>query len=134
MVLAMAEPDSMVTAARIVKFMAAVLLLGGNLSKEIAQTEPVWWDDRLDRVTPLFDYSSLPPVPDSGFAVIHDEPYLTIVYDEGEFRGEIVDATLDKLERARGVAAQYNLVIDHVRCDFYTNFILHLTQREANAN
>lgn len=67
------------------------------------------------------------------FAVVHDEPFLSIVYTDGEFRGEIVEASLEKLDHAREVAARYNLVIDHVRCDYYRNFIIHLTEKEAPA-
>ena len=48
------------------------------------------------------------------FAVIHDEPYLTIVYSDGEFKGEIVDATFDRVNHAIEVADQYNLIIDRV--------------------
>ena len=70
-----------------------------------------------------------PPDIDGSFAVIHDEPHLTIVYEDGEFKGEIVDATLDRLEYARFVAAQYNLAIVHVRCDYYTNFKLYLKEK-----
>jgi len=69
---------------------------------------------------------------DMSFAVIHDEPHLSIVYDEGHFKGELVDATLDKLEWARGVAGHYNLVIDNVRAAFDSpTFILHLSERKA---
>lgn len=69
---------------------------------------------------------------DMSFAVVHDEPHLSIVYDEGHFKGELVDATLDKLEWARRVAANYNLVIDHVRAAYDSpSFILHLSERTA---
>jgi hypothetical protein len=69
---------------------------------------------------------------DMTFAVIHDEPHLTIVYEDGHFKGEVVDATLDKLEWARGVAGRYNLVIDHVRAAYDSpTFILHLSERKA---
>jgi len=75
------------------------------------------------------DVVSGPPDLDDTFAVIHDEEYITIVYEDGEFKGEIVDATLERLDYARAVAAQYNLEIVHVRCDYYTNFKLHLKER-----
>lgn len=68
---------------------------------------------------------------ETSFAVIHDEPYLTIVFEDGEFKGHIVDATLDKLEEARVVAAQYHLVIDHVRSDNHTNFVIHLSEKNG---
>lgn len=69
---------------------------------------------------------------DMSFAVIHDEPHLSIIYDEGHFKGEVVDASLDRLEWARGVASRYNLVIDHVRLAYDSpTFILHLSERKA---
>ena len=70
-----------------------------------------------------------PPDLDGGFAVIHDEAYLTIIYEDGHFKGEIVDATLDRLEYARNVAAQYNLDIVQVRSDHYTSFKLYLKEK-----
>lgn len=69
---------------------------------------------------------------DTSFAVIHDEPFITIVYENGEFLGQIVDASLDRLEEARAVASRYNLIIDHVRCDYHSGFSLHLTEREVH--
>lgn len=69
---------------------------------------------------------------DGSFAVIHDEPYLTIVWDAGEYRGTVVHATLEKLEEARRVAATYNLEIYHVRMDHHGSFDLRL--REASVN
>lgn len=72
---------------------------------------------------------SEPPDFTGAFAVIHDEEYLTIVYEDGQFKGEVVDATLDRLEYARAVAAHYNLDIVQVRCDYYTNFKLYLKER-----
>lgn len=69
---------------------------------------------------------------DMSFAIIHDEPHLTIVYDNGHFKGEVVDASLDKLEWARGIASRYNLAIDHVRIAYDSpTFILHLSERQA---
>lgn len=69
---------------------------------------------------------------DMSFAIVHDEPHLTIVYDNGHFKGEVVDASLDKLEWARGIASRYNLVIDHVRVAYDSpTFILHLSERKA---
>lgn len=65
---------------------------------------------------------------DGSFAVIHDEPHLTIVYEDGEFKGTVVDASLDRLEEAREVAARYNLEVVHVRCDYYKNFDLRLRE------
>lgn len=69
---------------------------------------------------------------DGSFAVIHDEPYLTIVLDEGEYRGTVVHATLEKLEEARRVAATYNLEIYTVRVDNHGSFDLRL--KEANVS
>lgn len=65
---------------------------------------------------------------DSSFAVIHDEPFLTIVYDEGVFRGTVVNPSLDKLAAARKVAAQYNLEIYHLRVDYYGSFDIYLRE------
>lgn len=65
---------------------------------------------------------------DGSFAVIHDEPFITIVYEDGEFKGTVVDATLDRLEEARRVAARYNLEVVHVRCDHHQNFDLRLRE------
>lgn len=125
MQLVLPDPDVAIMAAGVVRFMAVVLLLGGKMQKEIAGTGG-------ERRTEQFDYSFLPlVVPDSDFAVIHDEPFLTIVFEDGEFRGTIVDATLDRLEKAREIASRYNLQIDHVRCDYYTSFMLHLSERKA---
>lgn len=129
MQLVLPDPDVAIMAAGVVRFMAVVLLIGGKMQKEIAGTGG---ERRTESFEPLLDYSFLPlVVPDSDFAVIHDEPFFTIVYEEGEFRGTVVDATLDRLERAREIASRYNLQIDHVRCDHYTNFMLHLTERTA---
>jgi hypothetical protein len=69
---------------------------------------------------------------DLSFAVIHDDYHLTIVFEDGQFKGEVVDGTLDKLEEARIVAAGYNLVIDHVRVAYDSpTFILTLSERQA---
>ena len=65
---------------------------------------------------------------DVGFAVIHDEPFLTIVYDEGVFRGTLVKGTLDGLVAARKVAATYNLEIYHVRVDYHGSFDIYLRE------
>lgn len=46
------------------------------------------------------------------FAVIHDEPFFTIVYQRGEFVGEVVDATPVRLEEAHRLADHYNLIIE----------------------
>ena len=71
-------------------------------------------------------------IEDMSFAVIHDEPHLTIIYDNGHFKGEVVDATLDKLEWARGVAARYNLAIDTARMAYDSpTYILQLSERQA---
>ena len=48
------------------------------------------------------------------FAVIHDEPYLTIVYSDGEFKGEIVDANIERINHAMKVVEEYNLAIARV--------------------
>lgn len=50
-------------------------------------------------------------VTDSGFAVIHDEPFITIVYENGLFWGTIVDPTPEKLKRADDIASGYSLRI-----------------------
>lgn len=72
---------------------------------------------------------------DGTFAVIHDEPYLTIVWDSGEFRGTIVHPNLDKLEEARRVAASYSLEIYHVRVDNHGSFDLRMREvRDYNCN
>lgn len=65
------------------------------------------------------------------FAVIHDEPYLSIVFDGGEFCGRLEDGTLEGLERARLIAAEYNLEIYHVRMDYYKGFMLKLREMEV---
>ena len=77
-----------------------------------------------------------PPDADTlgSFAVIHDEEYLAIVYEDGEFKGEVVDATLERLEYARAVAGQYNLDIVQVRCDHYRSFKLTLRERVVSRN
>ena len=63
------------------------------------------------------------------FAVIHDEPFLTIVYSDGEFKGEIVDATLERINRAMAVAEQYNLTIDRVDYTDCSLVQMHLTEK-----
>lgn len=80
----------------------------------------------LDSIKARFQMLDL----DGSFAVIHDEPYLTIVWDSGEYRGTIVHPSLEKLEEARNVAGTYNLEIYHVRVDNHGNFDLRM--REAH--
>ena len=46
------------------------------------------------------------------FAVVHDEPFFTIVYQDGKFIGEVVDATPRRLEQAHRLADHYNLIIE----------------------
>lgn len=64
---------------------------------------------------------------DAAFAVIHDEPFITIVYENGIFWGTVVDGTLERLERAMQIASHYNLIIDGIRCRG-ADFDLHLTE------
>jgi hypothetical protein len=63
------------------------------------------------------------------FAVVHDEPFLTIVYDEGEFKGRLEEGTLDGLDRARDIATAYNLEIYQVRMDCHSGFMLYLKDK-----
>ena len=63
------------------------------------------------------------------FAVIHDEPYLTIVYDEGEFKGEIVDATIERINDAVRAIERYNLTITKVEYSDSSLVKIHLTEK-----
>lgn len=73
---------------------------------------------RIAEIRPLIDR----------FAVIHDEPFFTIIYDDGEFRGTVVDGTLERLEQAKRIAARYGLAIYHLRMDYYRNFDMRLRE------
>jgi len=65
------------------------------------------------------------------FAVIHDEPFFTIVYDEGEFKGEIVDATIEHINQAMAVVEQYNLTIDRVEGNDSSLIRIYMTEKGA---
>lgn len=64
---------------------------------------------------------------DVQFAVIHDEPFITIVFENGMFWGTVVDGTMDKLDRAMHIAAKYNLNIASLRYND-GDFDLYLTE------
>lgn len=63
------------------------------------------------------------------FAVVHDEPYLTIVYSGGEFKGEIVDATFERINRAIAVAEEYNLAITRAEYNDCSLVQIFLTEK-----
>jgi len=70
---------------------------------------------------------------DVQFAVIHDEPFITIVFENGMFWGTVVDGTMDKLDRAMHIAARYNLNIAVVRVND-GDFDLYLTEVHDDAD
>lgn len=64
-------------------------------------------------------------VADGQFAVIHDEPFITIVFENGLFWGCVVEGTEAKLERALLIASQYNLQMVALRLsgrDYHLRF------------
>lgn len=62
------------------------------------------------------------------FAVIHDEPFFTIIYDSGEFKGTVVDGTLERLDQAKRIAARYSLDIYTLRMDYQGNYDMRLRE------
>lgn len=70
---------------------------------------------------------------DGKFAVIHDEPFITIVFENGLFWGSIVDCTEEKLERAVLIAAHYHLQIVGYRRNG-ADYHLRLTEVHESSN
>lgn len=70
---------------------------------------------------------------DDQFAIIHDEPFITIVFENGLFWGEIVDCTEERLERAVLIADNYHLQIVGYRRNG-ADYHLRLTEVHESVN
>lgn len=101
--------------------------LGGVM--QVGGAMQVGADSGEEAISDTADRPARQPLGIEPFAVIHDEPYFSIVYDDGEFKGEIVDATIDRIHHAMAVADNYNLAISRVDYNDCSLVQMILTER-----